>query len=114
MKGFDNIENLFERPTYKFENEIVNTLLSGKNIRIEKIISDGHTTGWYDQDHDEFVCLLTGYAELEIFNDNGALNTIKLSQGDNILLKKHTKHRVTKTTKCNWLCIFFNHIEGES
>ena len=23
-------------------------------------------------------------------------------------VKKHTKHRVIKTTKCNWLCIFFN------
>ena len=44
MKGFGSIENLFDRPTYKFENEIVNTLLNSTNIRIEKIISDGHTT----------------------------------------------------------------------
>ena len=98
MRGFGSIENLFDRPTYKFENEIVNTLLNSTNIRIEKIISDGHTTGWYDQDQDEFVCLLTGYAELEILSDDGDLN----------ILKKHTKHRVIKTTKCNWLCIFFN------
>ena len=58
MKGFGSIENLFDRPTYKFENEIVNTLLNSTNIRIEKIISDGHTTGWYDQDQDEFVLSL--------------------------------------------------------
>lgn len=38
MKGFGSIENLFDRPTYKFENEIVNTLLNSTNIRIEKII----------------------------------------------------------------------------
>ena len=108
MRGFGSIENLFDRPTYKFENEIVNTLLNSTIIRIEKIISDGHTTGWYDQDQDEFVCLLTGYAELEILSDDGDLNILKLSPGDNILIKKHTKHRVIKTTKCNWLCIFFN------
>ena len=40
MKGFGSIENLFDRPTYKFENEIVNTLLNSTNIRIEKIISE--------------------------------------------------------------------------
>ena len=70
-------------------------------MRIEKIVSDGHTTGWYDQDEDEWVCLLTGEAELEFENE-----TKLLRAGEWLLIERYKRHRVTRTTQCVWLCVF--------
>lgn len=105
-------ENIFERPNIndlnidKFE-ETVSVLYETKNlknrhVRIEKIISYYNSTDWYDQDEDEFVCLLSGTAELEF--EKGIVK--ELSQGDTIFIEKHKLHRVKSTTECNWLCIF--------
>lgn len=100
--------NLFSRPTEKFNEEIVQNLLEYKNVRIEKIISDNNVSDWYDQDEDEYVCLLSGYAELEFLDDNDKIKTVKLNQGDAMLIKRHERHRVSKTTECNWICIFIS------
>lgn len=94
-------KNLFDRPAARQPDEIVNELLHHKNVRIEKIVSDGHTTGWYDQDEDEWVCLLTGEAELEFENE-----TVSLCAGEWLLIERHKRHRVTRTTQCVWLCVF--------
>ena len=55
--------NVYDRPAERPPEEIVELLLKQKNVRIEKIVSDGHTSDWYDQEEDEWVCLLTGEAE---------------------------------------------------
>ncbi len=53
----------------------------------------------YDQDHDEWVVLLQGTAELEV---NG--QTLLLEPGDWVLLPRHTPHRLIRTTQgTNWL-----------
>ena len=61
--------NLFDDlPTHTHE-EIVTELLSRKGVRIERIVSTGQSTPAdkpYDQDHDEWVLLLTGSAGLWI------------------------------------------------
>jgi len=93
--------NIFDIPEGKMPQELVEVLLENKNIRIERIVSKGHTTGWYDQAEDEWVALLKGEAEIEFEN-----KVIALKAGDTIFIPKHQKHRVIKTTECVWLCVF--------
>ena len=94
--------NLFDFPKKKFDEEITQILLDSDNIRIEKILSDGQTSDWYDQEEAEWVALLKGEAELE-FEDR----RVKLQKGDSLLIAPHEKHRVAKTGRCIWLCVFF-------
>lgn len=88
------------------EPEKFSEIFNGK-IRIEKILSSGHTTEegkWYDQAEDEWVVLLSGIAILE-FEDN---SIIEMKPGDYIFIPAHKKHRVTFTSKepsCLWLAI---------
>ena len=91
------------------EPEKFSEIFNGK-IRIEKILSSGHTTEegkWYDQAEDEWVVLLSGIAILE-FEDNSIL---EMKPGDYIFIPAHKKHRVTFTSKepsCLWLAIHGN------
>lgn len=91
------------------EPEKFSEIFNGK-IRIEKILSSGHTTEegkWYDQAEDEWVILLSGIAILE-FEDN---SIIEMKPGDYIFIPAHKKHRVTFTSKepsCLWLAIHGN------
>lgn len=55
----------------------------------------------YDQDHDEWVLLLEGAAELEVNGEKLSLET-----GDWVLLPRHTPHRLVSTTPgSNWLAV---------
>ena len=88
--------------------EHVETLLHmGEQVRIEQILSgvvDEPVD--YDQDHDEWVVLLEGTAELEV---NG--ETLFLEQGDWVLLSRRTPHRLIRTTQgANWLAV---HVKSE-
>jgi cupin 2 domain-containing protein len=71
-------------------------------VVIEQILSgvvDGPVD--FDQDHDEWVVLLEGAAELEL---NG--ETLLLEQGDWVLLPRRTPHRLIRTTQgTNWLAV---------
>ena len=99
--------NIFNLPTELPKDELFETLLSGKNILIERIISTGQTTPpeqWYDQERDEWVILLQGEAEIA-YSDR---TTIKLKAGDYVFIPAHRKHRVEYTSKkppCIWLAI---------
>jgi cupin 2 domain-containing protein len=93
--------NIYDFPNQTFPAELCDVLLENDKVRIEKIVSDGHTTAWLDQSEDEWVCLLKGNADIEF--DKGV---ITLCEGDTIFIKKHNKHRVIRTTKCIWLCVF--------
>ncbi|NLB80497.1 MAG: cupin domain-containing protein [Clostridiaceae bacterium] len=93
--------NIFDIPKGYMPQELAETLLENKNVRIERIVSKNHTTDWLEQDEDEWLVLLVGDAEIE-FEDI----TITLKVGDTMFIPKHQKHRVAKTTKCVWLCIF--------
>jgi predicted GIY-YIG superfamily endonuclease/quercetin dioxygenase-like cupin family protein len=97
--------NLFDFPEEEFENEITRIIHKSQNIRIEKIVSDGQTTDWYDQEEAEWVCLLEGRAELEFENRKK-----RLKKGEAVLILPHERHRVSKTSRCIWLCVFFDFI----
>ena len=100
--------NLFDLPDLPSNDEEFTELLGSKHLRIERIVSSGHTTPagkWYDQDEDEWVALIQGEAVLEY--ENG--EKLRLSAGDHVLLPAHCLHRVAFTSSnppCIWLAVF--------
>ena len=98
--------NLFDLPALPIPEELVTVLAETAGIRIERIISTGQTSGWYDQAQTEFVALIDGSAVIEY--ENG--KTIAMSKGDTLLIKPHERHRVSFTScepPCIWLCVFY-------
>ena len=98
--------NLFELPALPLSEELTTRLAGGGPVRVERIVSTGQTTGWYDQEETEFVALLQGFAELEY--ENG--ETVRLAAGDTLTLPPHKRHRVSQTSvqpPCVWLCMFW-------
>lgn len=89
--------------------EIVDTLVSGRNLRIERIVSHGEASPdgfWYDQDEAEFVVLLSGAARLR-FADG---ETRALKPGDWVDIAPHRRHRVDWTDPGRptvWLAAFY-------
>ena len=101
-------DNIFSRVPKVIPDEIFETIVLSGSIKIERIISDGHTTpedSWYDQDHDERVILLKVIAEIT-FEDEPQPMTLK--PGDYVLIPAFTRHRVIRTDKKQptiWLAI---------
>lgn len=98
--------NLFDLPAVPFPEELATVLVGSGNVRIEKFVSAGHVSGWYDQDETEFVALLDGNAVIEYINGK----TVALSKGDTMIIKPHERHRVSYTSSeppCVWLCVFY-------
>ena len=88
--------------------EVFETLAEAAHCRIERIVSEGHTSPiyeWYDQDQSEWVLLLQGAARLE-FEDR----MLELVPGDYVNIPAHLKHRVSWTTpnqRTIWLVVFY-------
>ncbi|RLA25641.1 MAG: phosphoribosylaminoimidazole carboxylase [Gammaproteobacteria bacterium] len=91
--------------------ELFTCILQHNNLKIERIVSRGHASPndeWYDQDHQEWILLIQGEAELE-FADKSQL--VKLQAGDYLLIPAHCKHRVNRTNPEKdtiWLAIHFD------
>ncbi|MCG9759389.1 cupin domain-containing protein [Pseudoalteromonas sp. Isolate6] len=89
--------------------EIFETVLSHPNIRIERIVSNGHSSpssGYYDQDENEWVLVLQGCGELTF--DDGKIVTLKA--GDSLNIPAYQKHKVSYTDTSEptiWLAIFY-------
>ncbi len=96
--------NLFAHLPRMDQGEAFEELLSTPHVRIERIVSsDRPEPTRYDQDTDEWVCLLQGEAELWI---DGAI--LPLQPGDYHLIPAHTPHRVHRTSThpcCIWLAV---------
>lgn len=90
--------NLLDLGTYKKDvEERFETLLSGPQCRLEKIISEGHRTPpgvWLEQEAAEWVLILEGEAVLE-FEHQEAL--YPLGKGDSLLIPSRCRHRVLST-----------------
>lgn len=98
--------NIFDLPQLPVSEELTTILTENSIVRIERIISTGQVSGWYDQAETEFVVLLEGSAVIEY--ENG--DTAALSKGDTLLIPPHKRHRVSFTTSdppCIWLCVFY-------
>ncbi len=89
--------------------EVVDTLLQGRGLRVERIISFGQASPegfWYDQAQAEWVLVLAGQARLQI---EGEAAERSLGPGDALLLPRRCRHRVTWTAPDEptvWLAIF--------
>lgn len=101
-------DNVFSRIPTAIPDEIFETILEDGNVKIERIISDGHATpedNWYDQAHDEWVMLLKGIAEMTFENEPQPMT---LKPGDYVLIPAFTRHRVIRTDNKQptiWLAI---------
>jgi len=98
--------NIYELPPLPLTEEVTTILVENKNVRIERIISTGQVSDWYDQDETEFVVLLEGNAIIEY--ENG--KSVAMANGDTLLIKPHERHRVSYTSSeppCVWLCVFY-------
>lgn len=100
--------NLLEQLPATLPQELVQTLLTADGVRIERIVSHGHTSPqdfWYDQSDDEWVLILSGAAQLQF--EGG---TVTLKPGDYLNIPAHRKHRVAWTTPDEptiWLAVWY-------
>ncbi len=101
------MKNIFEIKEVISSKEVIETILESKNIRIERIVSNGEISPkdfWYNQDNDEWVCLIQGTAIIEFEEEE----EVKLKEGDYLLIPAHKKHRVSfvsKNPNCIWIAI---------
>ena len=97
--------NLFVTPP-PGEQEFIETLAQGKNVRIERIVSAGHTGGWQNQSEAEFVALLQGEATLAFAGGREE----RMTAGSCIQIPAGQRHKVSYTSAeppCVWLCFFY-------
>lgn len=103
------VENIFSNIPEEIPDELFHTLLSKKQIKIERIVSKGHTSethNWYDQIQDEWIIVLEGQAILQFELPSSC---VKLKKGDYLLIPAHKKHRVHWTDPNQntiWLAIY--------
>jgi cupin 2 domain-containing protein len=104
------IKNLFDGIPVDIDEEFSEDLVTGKNVRIERIVSAGHASGegfWYDQIENEWVILLCGSAGLRF---EGVADPVILRPGDHVNIPAGRKHRVEWTApeeKTVWLAVFY-------
>lgn len=102
--------NLFDETDQPMPEELIEVLAKGRDVKVERIVSRGHTTPegeWYDQEQDEWVVLLSGAATLII---EGRQEPLSMKPGDHILLPAHLRHRVEWTDPDQdsvWLAVHF-------
>lgn len=102
--------NIFSDLPSSISQEVFETIISSDNIRIERIISQGHSSpesGWYDQDENEWVMVLDGSGTL-LFEDE---SEIELKAGDYLFIPAHQRHKVIRTAPYEqtiWLAVFFS------
>ena len=103
------MSNLFDDLPATLPNELVTILAQSQHIRIERIVSTGHTSPegfWYDQDEHEWVVVLKGEARLA-FEDGEA---VQMKPGDYVLIPAHRRHRIEWTIQNEptvWLAVFY-------
>ena len=101
--------NIFDSIPKNLKEEFFEELVSKDTLKIERIVSKGHTTTefeWYDQDSDEWVILLQGEAILS-FEDE---DDVRLKAGDHINIPANKKHRVSWTKPSEesvWLAVHY-------
>ena len=103
------MDNLYANLPQNPQKEVFTDLLKTAEVRIERIVSRGHTapeTGWFDQEEGEWVVVLQGAALIEF----EAKESIRLEAGDYLNIPAHIRHRVSWTDpekNTVWLAVFY-------
>jgi cupin 2 domain-containing protein len=104
------IGNIFEGSFGEIPEEIFEEIVSNENVKIERIVSKGHSSPesfWYDQERNEWVIVLKGSAVL-LFE--GEDEPLRLKPGDHVNIPARRRHRVEWTdpeTETVWLAVHF-------
>lgn len=100
--------NIFDEiPVDKSEEKFFE-IFKDEKIKIEKIVSNGQKSPqdfWYEQEKNEFVLILEGFAIVE-FEDF----EVELKKGDCLNIKAYQKHRVKFTSLDEttiWFAVFY-------
>jgi cupin 2 domain-containing protein len=99
-------QNIFARIPQNLETEVFELLAGNNAVTIERIVSKGQKSSWYDQERNEWVMILRGKAVLS-FEDQ---TSVQLNEGDYINIPSHKKHRVSWTDPDNetiWLAVHY-------
>lgn len=100
--------NLFENIPTELKDERFEDILTSKNVKIERIVSKGHSSpksGWYDQEKDEWVLVLQGEAIIAFENKE-----VRLMAGNYLNIPAHVKHKVAWTLpdkETIWLAVHY-------
>jgi cupin 2 domain-containing protein len=89
--------NLLEHLRRGAPAEALVALVEAGDVRIERIVSDGHATPageWYDQETDEWVMVVRGSAGLR-FEEEPTARVLR--EGDWVHIPAHARHRVEWT-----------------
>ncbi|MGF1760481.1 cupin domain-containing protein [Photobacterium sagamiensis] len=103
--------NLFSQIPSTLPEEIFQDLVKTDSVRIERIISRGHSTpsgDWYDQEENEWVLVVKGEAKL-LFEEE--MKVVHLNEGDYINIPANQRHQVTWTSpdkETIWLAVFYS------
>lgn len=104
------MKNLFESLPAFAPNELVEVLAESESVRIERIVSTGHSSPenfWYDQPEHEWVVVLRGEARLRFDGDDDG---VLMKPGDHISIPANRRHRVESTAPDEptvWLAVFY-------
>ena len=111
MKREPYVTNLLASVPGPLDEEWVEVLVQGHDVRVERIVSTGHTSPegfWYDSPQAEWVAVLTGEAKIRFADDGAAMH---LRAGDCLTIPAHRKHRVDWTAPDEatvWLAVYFS------
>ena len=103
-------KNIFENIPAIIPEELIEAVSETEDIRIERIISKGHSSDsgfWYDLERNEYVLLLRGSAGL-LFEGEKAI--LVMQPGDYVDIPAHVKHRVEWTDPEQdtiWLAVYY-------
>jgi cupin 2 domain-containing protein len=99
---FGPLRNLFEFSEVPHGTETCETLLEKRNVTIERIVSSGtQPVASFLQDHDEWVLLVSGEAEMTVNGEH-----VLLKAGDTLHLPAGVAHEVLKTSAhALWLAV---------
>jgi cupin 2 domain-containing protein len=103
-------QNLLADLPCRLAEEQTTELVSGENVRVERIVSTGQASPpgfWYDREWAEWVLVLAGAAGL-LFE--GEREPRVLRPGDHVLIPAHRRHRVAWTDAAHptvWLAVHY-------
>jgi len=104
------MKNLFSDIPDTLPDELLEILLDAGSVRIERIVSHGHSSPegfWNDQERHEWVVALKGAARLRF---EGGDKLIEMRPGDFVNIPAHRRHRVEWTTLDEptvWLAVHY-------